>query len=207
MLKKLSIGIAAWVFVGAGCALSGPVGTNPPQPPPPKFGDCTPRGKCTEENPACPAGTYCSGLPAYGCYPDGCPSPICLSADASIATPDGDVPVTSVSAGMLVWTSDGRGGRLAVPVLSVGSADAGPDHRIVHLTLSDGRELRLSPGHPTADGRTAGAVAAGDPLDGATVTGAELAAYAHQRTYDLLPAGPTGTYWANGILMGSTLVP
>jgi hypothetical protein len=24
-------------------------------------------------------------------------------------------------------------------------------------------------------------------------------------TFDLLPAGPTGTYWANEILVGSTL--
>jgi hypothetical protein len=24
-------------------------------------------------------------------------------------------------------------------------------------------------------------------------------------TVDILPAGPTGTYWANGILVGSTL--
>ena len=24
-------------------------------------------------------------------------------------------------------------------------------------------------------------------------------------TYDLLPAGPTGTYWAQGVLIGSTL--
>jgi hypothetical protein len=24
-------------------------------------------------------------------------------------------------------------------------------------------------------------------------------------TYDLLPSGPTGTYWADGVLLGSTL--
>jgi len=29
--------------------------------------------------------------------------------------------------------------------------------------------------------------------------------YAGEKTYDLLPAGDTGVYWANGILLGSTL--
>src|SRR6266851_3459609 len=44
-----------------------------------------------------------------------------------------------------------------------------------------------------------------DALDGSTVTLWELVPYAGARTYDLLPAGPTGTYWANGILLSSTL--
>jgi len=30
-------------------------------------------------------------------------------------------------------------------------------------------------------------------------------AYSGDRTYDLLPAGPTGFYWAGGILLSSTL--
>jgi hypothetical protein len=29
--------------------------------------------------------------------------------------------------------------------------------------------------------------------------------YDGTRTYDLLPAGATGTYWANGVLLSSTL--
>jgi hypothetical protein len=37
------------------------------------------------------------------------------------------------------------------------------------------------------------------------VTTWELVPYAGDRTYDLLPAGPTGAYWANGILLSSTL--
>jgi hypothetical protein len=33
----------------------------------------------------------------------------------------------------------------------------------------------------------------------------ELFPYDHPATYDLLPSGATGFYWADGILIGSTL--
>ena len=76
---------------------------------------------------------------------------------------------------------------------------------MVHLVLADGRELLVSPGHRTADGRAVGALELGDPLDGSTITRWELVPYAGDRTYDLLPAGVTGHYWANGIALSSTL--
>jgi hypothetical protein len=75
----------------------------------------------------------------------------------------------------------------------------------VHLVLADGRELLASPGHRTADGRPLGSLAAGDVIDGAKIIRWELVPYADARTYDLLPAGPTGSYWANGIMLSSTL--
>jgi hypothetical protein len=78
-------------------------------------------------------------------------------------------------------------------------------HLMVHLMLADGRELLASPGHRTADGRQLGSLASGETLGGSTITRWELVPYAGDRTYDLLPAGPTGTYWANGILLSSTL--
>jgi hypothetical protein len=71
--------------------------------------------------------------------------------------------------------------------------------------LSDGRELHASPGHPTADGRALGDLQAGDLLDGAYVVLMERLPYDGIATFDLLPSGDTGLYWANGILMGSTL--
>jgi hypothetical protein len=76
---------------------------------------------------------------------------------------------------------------------------------MVHLRLADGRELLASPGHRAADGRPLGSLVVGDGLDGSTITLWELVPYAGGRTYDLLPAGPTGQYWANGILLSSTL--
>jgi len=79
------------------------------------------------------------------------------------------------------------------------------NYRIAHIVLDDGRQLRVSAGHPTADGRTFGDLGPGDLLDGAHVVSLELVPYGNPETYDILPAGETGYYWANGILMGSTL--
>jgi hypothetical protein len=133
------------------------------------------------------------------------PCPICLAANTLIATPSGAVRVADVKLGMLVWTAAADGSRVAAPVLEVGSTPVPAGHLMVHLMLADGRELLASPGHRTADGRPVGALAVGDPVDGSTVTVWELVPYDGDRTYDLLPAGPTARYWADGIPLASTL--
>jgi len=131
--------------------------------------------------------------------------PVCLAAATLIGTPTGDVVVTRIRPGMLVWTQAADGSRIAAPVMEVGSTPVPAGHLMVHLTLADGRQLWASPGHRTADGRALGSLAVGDALDGSRVTGWELVPYAGDRTYDLLPAGPTGRYWAGGIPLASTL--
>jgi hypothetical protein len=74
--------------------------------------------------------------------------------------------------------------------------------------MRDGAVLEISPGHPTADGRTFGDLARGSRLDDShTVDSAELVPYRFDRTYDILPASSTGTYFAAGALVGSTLRP
>jgi CRP-like cAMP-binding protein len=133
------------------------------------------------------------------------PCPICLAAATLIATPGGDVRVTDIKAGMIVWTASSDGSRIAAPVVEVGIMVVPSGHVMVHLRLADGRELLVSPGHRASDGRPLGSLAVGDELDGSRITLWELVPYAGPRTYDLLPAGPTGTYWANGILLSSTL--
>lgn len=131
--------------------------------------------------------------------------PVCLSAGTLIETPSGQVQVTDLKPGMVVWTSTQGGARVAVPIVAIGSTEVPAGHLMVHLRLADGRELWASPGHPTADGAPLARLAVGSPLDGSTLTVWELVPYEGDRTYDLLPAGPTGTYWANGILLRSTL--
>lgn len=131
--------------------------------------------------------------------------PICLAAATMIDTPSGSVRVTDVREGTIVWTQAADGARLAAAVVEVGSMEAPPEHQMVHLVLADGRELLVSPGHKTGDGRPVGTLRAGGELDSSTITTSELVPYAGGRTYDLLPAGATGRYWANGILMSSTL--
>jgi hypothetical protein len=133
------------------------------------------------------------------------PCPICLAAATLIATPSGAVRVTDVRPGMLVWTASPDGTRSAALVLEVGSTPVPAGHLMVHLILADGRELLASPGHRSADGRQLGTLAVGDQLDGSVVTVWELVPYDGDRTYDLLPAGPTASYWADGIPLASTL--
>ena len=135
------------------------------------------------------------------------PCPICLAASTLIATPGGAVRAVDMKAGMTVWTTDPSGRRVAATVLEVGSTQVPAGHLMVHLVLADGRELLASPGHKTADGRALGSLAVGDSLDGSTIKLWELVPDSGDRTYDLLPAGATGTYWANGVLLSSTLSP
>ena len=135
----------------------------------------------------------------------GCP--ICLDGHARIATPSGDLPVRTLVAGDTVWTRSASGARVRASLVRVGHVPVPPEHRMVRLRLADGRSLLLSPGHPTADGRRAGELARGDTLDGARVVSARRVAPRDSATYDILPAGPTGIYWANGIALKSTLMP
>lgn len=131
--------------------------------------------------------------------------PICLAAGTLIDTPGGPVPVQRLRVGMMVWTLDEAGARVALPLVRASKTIVPAAHRVVHLVLDDGRELWVSPGHPTVEGRSAGQLQAGDALDGGRVRSAEWVAYRGFATYDLLPAGETGFYWANGILMASSL--
>ena len=133
------------------------------------------------------------------------PCPICLARGTRIATPSGDVAVENLKIGDLIWTTDGTGSRVSLPLVEVGSTPVPPAHRVVHLLLSDGRTVNVSPGHPTADGRKVGELVAGDRYDGGIVLGAELTPYTGGATFDVLPAGATGFYWANSVLLGSTL--
>src|SRR5262249_37547629 len=129
--------------------------------------------------------------------------PVCLAEGALISTPTGPVAVQDVRVGMRVWSTDRQGRRIVAVVLRIGSMQAPVGHEVVRLALMDGRTVVVSPGHPTSDGRTVGELATGDRYDGSVVASAALLSYTG-RTFDLLPSGPTGTYVADGILLGST---
>jgi Hint domain-containing protein len=130
--------------------------------------------------------------------------PICLAAGTRIATPSGEISVQDLRVGTAVWTTDAGGRRSVGVVLETGHMEAPPGHVVVALRLDDGRTVMVSPGHPTADGRTVGALRPGDRYDGGRVTSATLVPYGGS-TWDILPSGPTGSYVANGVLLGSTL--
>ncbi len=131
--------------------------------------------------------------------------PICLPKGTFIATPDGASPVEELRPGQSVWTLDASGQRVAAEIIKTSATLVPVSFQIVRITLSDGRIVSASPGHPTADNVPLSDYHAGDSLNGAAVISAELVYYNGGATYDILPAGATGTYWANGVLLKSTL--
>jgi hypothetical protein len=131
--------------------------------------------------------------------------PICLVVGTLIDTPRGAIPVERLQIGDPVWTINEAGERVPGKVERLGNVRVPSNQQVIRIRLSDWRELYASPGHPTADGRALDELKLGDLLDGAHVIQLERLPYDGIATHDLLPSGETGFYWANGILMGSTL--
>jgi hypothetical protein len=130
--------------------------------------------------------------------------PICASPDTPIATPEGDRPIASLRVGDLVYSVD-HDAIVAVPLILVGRTRVAA-HQVVRVVLEGGAVLEMSPGHRTADGLSFGELAAGIAFDEShTVVSAELVPYEHDATYDVLPASNTGTYFAAGARVASTL--
>jgi hypothetical protein len=133
--------------------------------------------------------------------------PICLASNTLIATPDGEVKVQDIVVGDIVWSVNMNGERVSSLVTTIGSMQAPASHQVIHFVLSDGREVWLSPNHPGLDGRPIDALYVGEKYDNAVVVTADLVPYWDEKTYDILPDGETGLYFANGIVVGSTLRP
>ena len=145
--------------------------------------------------------------PSYFCQLKGYsqPCPICLSGATLIDTPSGPVAVKDIRVGAPVWTVNKDENHTVGIVAKTSKVSVPPTHKMVHLILDDGRALFVSPGHPTVDGRTVGDIVVGDMYDGARIASSELVSYGDGYTYDILPSGETGFYFANGILLDSTI--
>jgi hypothetical protein len=63
----------------------------------------------------------------------------------------------------------------------------------------------MSAGHPLADGRMFADLESGSLFDTEHVLEASRQPYLHPFTYDILPASDSGTYFAAGVRVGSTL--
>jgi hypothetical protein len=142
--------------------------------------------------------------PVNGTCPLGCAACVCSASATPIATPQGDRPIAELREGDPIYSVH-RGALAAVPIRRVHREPVSGPHRMVELRLAHGVVLYISPRHPTADGRTFGDLVPGDLLDGVPVVGASLVPYRESFTYDLLPDSDTGTYFAGGVLIASTL--
>lgn len=188
---------------------------------------CAPNPPCTLVGATCPVGETCCGAacctsgelcctvtigptvtrcftPVNGTCPTGCINCDCAAPDTPVATPRGERPISTLAVGDLIYSLH-RGAMTALPIKLVHRQPVAQTHRVVVLALENGAKLRISPGHPTADGRRVGDIRVGDLLDGVRVLAATVAAYDHPFTYDLLPDSDSGSYVAAGVLVGSTL--
>ncbi|MFL5307639.1 MAG: Hint domain-containing protein [Polyangia bacterium] len=127
----------------------------------------------------------------------------CAAPGTRIATPAGPVPISSLTVGDLVLSVD-RGKVVTVPILRTTRVPV-TRHHVVRVTLASGDVLEISEGHPTADGRLFWDLAPGDRLGSQVVVGVESVPYRFAYTFDILPASDSGTYFAEGALIGSTL--
>jgi len=131
--------------------------------------------------------------------------PVCLSSSTMIETEKGDVNVKQLQVGMNVWTMNNKGQKELQSIVKLSTMDVGKHHIVSRVILADGRALDVSPNHPLVGGRTVGELKVGDQYDNSTVQSNQTISYQDTETYDLLLAGDTGYYFANDILMGSTL--
>jgi hypothetical protein len=93
---------------------------------------------------------------------------------------------------------------VAVPIARVRRVHV-ENHAVLKIALEGGRSLEISPLHPDAAGALLGNLHAGDVLDHTRIEHVELIPYMHDSTYDILPASDTGTYFAAGVLIGTTM--
>jgi hypothetical protein len=131
--------------------------------------------------------------------------PICLVKGTLIDTPQGQIPVEKLNKGMIIWTLDVSGDRIAKEIIETAFTIVPSPFHVIRMELNDGRSVTASPGHPTANGKAIVDYLVGDALDGAEVITITDVIYENGSTYDILPDSATGVYWANGILLGSTL--
>ncbi|MFA6214963.1 MAG: Hint domain-containing protein [Patescibacteria group bacterium] len=131
--------------------------------------------------------------------------PICLASNTKISTPNGEVNIRDIKIGMPVWSLDSKGKRIVSKVITVSHTPTPKTHKVIHLVLNDKREVWASFNHPTVNGLPIGSLKMGETYNGGQIIKTELILYWDTATYDLLPNSDTGYYWANKILLGSTL--
>ena len=147
---------------------------------------------------------HCSAPSETGSCPMGCaPLCKCTSPDTPIATPTGDRAMATLRVGDLVYSVD-EGAIRAVPVVRTNRISV-VHHEVVRVKLANGAVLEISGTHPTADGRTFDSLRPGGVLDHVPILSAERIPYPFPFTYDILPGSSSGTYFAGGALIGSTL--
>ena len=129
----------------------------------------------------------------------------CLPGNSSISAPNGFISAKHLKIGYSVWTIDRFNNKVKEIITKTNKRRVSKGHKMAHIILEDGRKLIVSPGHPTIDNKELGSLKKGQLLDNSKIISIQIMPYKEKYTYDILPFGDTGAYWANGIPIGSTL--
>ena len=131
----------------------------------------------------------------------------CLSPYTLISTPKGQVKVKNLKVGDVVYTQTKAGKKISMPIIKKSKVKVTSLHKMVYLNFSNGNDLIASPDHPATRAKKIRELFPSEAYDQTKINSVSLINYDHSHTYDILPDGDTGYYWANNILIGSTLTP
>ncbi len=129
----------------------------------------------------------------------------CLPVTAKISTPNGNVAIQDLKEGDPVYSTDKEGNKVIVPIQMKTEIRLDVMHEFVEITLADGRKLKASASHPDANGKALNELNQGDVLDGSAIVAKESIIVSDAITMDILPESLTKAYWADGVLVNSTI--
>lgn len=129
----------------------------------------------------------------------------CLSKGSLIETSTGVVEVEKIKVGDLVKTVD-NGDTVYRKVIVKHIENVSKNHKVALVKLVNGNQIKVSPSHPQLNYvSNLENLKKGDLLDGQLIKSIRLIKYKEPHTYDLLLEGNTGSYWVNGVRVGSKL--
>lgn len=129
----------------------------------------------------------------------------CLPGETLIGTPEGDRRIDQLKSGDPVYSVNAKNERIIRCIHLIRSVTIPADYKMLQLKLDDGRQLTVSPQHPDARGEPLIKLEIGACLDGGKLIEKRIIKYSGSFTWDILPEGEFPVYFANDILIGSTL--
>ena len=129
----------------------------------------------------------------------------CLHPETMIETENGKLPVNQIKENDRVWTLNASGEKELQPVILVNQVDVPETHLLLSIHLANGNEMLVSPLHPDTKGNPLNTYQVGDLLFGIEILSIEIVPAQTESTWDILPSGATGTYFIDGVAIGSTL--
>ena len=142
----------------------------------------------------------------------------CMPNTIRILTSQGEKQIDNIQIGDSVYTFNNNDGKILAPIIQVNKIPVHCGYTMIKITLENGKSIQASLNHPIPIERNYASssgnqyevllfsdIKKGDHIGNSIVVSIEFVNYNGGFTYDILPAGESGYYWADGVLVGSTL--